>query len=406
MAKKRIKIPLSQHWNHFRQAVLPFICFFGCVVLTVWLWQRQGTRGNLIGEVERITADATAAVDGLLLPPSGPILRDSTGNPVTSDYWKILDKVTEGQVIAQLDSSVLQAEKEVLKQKTNQLRLEIAATQNRLKVQLESLKQNYRDLTQQRKLEYDRAYIAAKQIEVTIEQDRLEILRINARYQFLKNAKEKAAGSVAQRELVDLRKEAEVLLGRRQKNKYLREQLQTVLKNADDRLKVANEQAPDYPDIETAVEAIKASSLVLTAEMERVDKQIALLSIRAPMDGVITAINYYPGSAVRAGESIVTVSKERPEFIVGYWREKTSTRPQPGMNVGIRLPQSGSPEFTGQIKTVGPEVTEVPVHQLKDPATLEYGTIVKIPIPPELSTVAPGTLVHIIVNRKDLFATK
>ena len=37
----RIPTPLRQHWNRFRLGALPVLSFLLCIVVTLWLWQRQ-----------------------------------------------------------------------------------------------------------------------------------------------------------------------------------------------------------------------------------------------------------------------------------------------------------------------------------------------------------------------------
>ena len=197
MAKKtRIKIPLSQHWNHFRQAVLPFICFFGCVVLTVWLWQRQAFRGSLVGEVEMIMDDATATIDGLLLPLAGPVARDQAGNPISQGYWESLGQVTKGQPIARLDDSVLRAQRAELTALNEQLRAELDATAEEIEVRIKGIENNYNGDLYRRMLERDQAQLAINATEVKIAEIFYNIEVVNVEIAFLESVVQKGAGSL------------------------------------------------------------------------------------------------------------------------------------------------------------------------------------------------------------------
>ena len=48
----RVRIPWTVRLNRFRRHVLPLLGFATCMVLTTWLWDRQGSLPNAVGEVE------------------------------------------------------------------------------------------------------------------------------------------------------------------------------------------------------------------------------------------------------------------------------------------------------------------------------------------------------------------
>ena len=59
----------------------------------------------------------------------------------------------------------------------------------------------------------------------------------------------------------------------------------------------------------------------------------------------------------------------------------------------------GSQEYPGQVETVGPQVAPVPLHQLKDPPTPEWGNPVRIRLPADMLQdveLRPGQLVQVI----------
>ena len=93
----RIPTPLKQHWNRFRLGALPIISFIACVILTLYLWERQARYGSLVGEVEASQWEVAAGADGLLVAPENKV-------------WQLFDPVKKGEVIAYLDKKVLKAD--------------------------------------------------------------------------------------------------------------------------------------------------------------------------------------------------------------------------------------------------------------------------------------------------------
>ena len=57
----RVRIPWTVRLNRFRRHVLPLLGFATCTVLTTWLWDRQGSLPNTVGEVEAVRIEVAAA---------------------------------------------------------------------------------------------------------------------------------------------------------------------------------------------------------------------------------------------------------------------------------------------------------------------------------------------------------
>jgi hypothetical protein len=71
------------------------------------------------------------------------------------------------------------------------------------------------------------------------------------------------------------------------------------------------------------------------------------------------------------------------------------------MEVGLRLRAPGSQEYPGQVEDVGPQVTPVPIHQLRDQTMPEWATPVRIRLPANMLQeveLRPGQLVQVIFH--------
>ncbi len=63
----RIPIPMDQKWRRFRYSILPTLCFFGCVVLVLVLWEYQAGSPNAVGEVELLATTIPAKSKALTI---------------------------------------------------------------------------------------------------------------------------------------------------------------------------------------------------------------------------------------------------------------------------------------------------------------------------------------------------
>ena len=100
--ERNIRVPVTRRLQRLRYTILPMASFCTCVLLTAWLWQRQGQMPNGVGEVEAVRIDVAIGADGTLTPlPRG--------------QWTLFDRVEANEVIARLDDRAVRAEMTTLK---------------------------------------------------------------------------------------------------------------------------------------------------------------------------------------------------------------------------------------------------------------------------------------------------
>src|SRR3990172_265566 len=118
----RVRIPWTVRLYRFRRHVLPLLGFATCTVLTTWLWDRQGSLPNAVGEVEAVRIEVAAATDGELLPlPRG--------------NWTLFNAIPAGEVIARLDDRPARAELATLHKELIRLQQEVDAYAARIDLQ-------------------------------------------------------------------------------------------------------------------------------------------------------------------------------------------------------------------------------------------------------------------------------
>jgi multidrug resistance efflux pump len=354
--------------------------FVLCVIVTLWLWQRQGVTGTVTGEVEAVLVEVPAGVDGeLRMPPSG-------------HYWELFDEVQKGQPLAYLDDRLILARMETVRKTAEQLEQELVSTEA-------EFKRDQDDLLQRR-------YGDVARLQFDVEQRKFELLQLEATMRTL-NAQIKTAEETVERmrraslldpqDLRDAEVELEALKAQYQYNV-------PVVKGLQAQRDALEKQLKEYPQIQLAnVESILApirtEREVQEKLLEEIQVELDNCVIRAPMDGVISMIYRYPGQRVGAADPILTIANKDSDYVVGWVREQQRIALYEGMEVGLRIRnQPNSPEYTSSIEKVSPQVAPLPLRRLADQNVMEFATWIRIPIPRELKEqkLRPGQLVQVI----------
>lgn len=377
----RIPTPFKHHWNRFRVGLLPILSFLFCIALTLWLWQRQAQLGTVVGEVESVQVDVVAGIDGLLISPKG------------ETYWKLLDEVRKGDILARLDDSVLQAELKSIAAEADTLRAELQAVSAQLKLDQDGLQQNHLQNQFRLTWELEQRRVERLQQAALIRQDMAALSGIQASLQMLESS-----GLVSQSQLLEQRRQRDLLQSRVDDSKKVLSEIDKQFRDAEARIK----QFPELElgDAEAMLAPVRAEIKVQEALMESFNAQINNLVIKSPVDGTISAIYRWPGQKVVSGDLVFSLLNKDARYVVTYVREQQRIQPQAGMEVGLRLRTPGSPEYRSTIEMVGPSAAPVPPRLLRDQAVLEWATPVRISIPSSLPPHAfkPGQLLQVIFH--------
>jgi multidrug resistance efflux pump len=377
----RIRTPFKQHLHRFRLSILPALAFVTCTVVTLWLWNRQGGMGSVVGEVEASVVDVTAGIDGQLVAmPEG-------------SYWQQFDHVAKGQVIAYLDDKLVQARMRTVQAEVAKLTAELEGVRTSFDLDTLNITQQHQQEVVRLTWEVERRRLDALQLAATIKATQTELSGLEASLEIL----EKGRGFVGEVDLPDRRRQRDLLRTRLDEDKKLFAEQKI-------QYEAAQKQLAQYPELQlaevaTVLAPISAAIKVQEALMQEIQVELDKLMITAPIDGVISMVYRYPGQSIQAGDPIVSIARPDSSYVISYVRQQQRISLYEGMEVGLRLRASpGAPEYTSSVEVVGPQVAQVPAHQLSDQTVPEWATPIKIPIPPELrqEDLRPGQLVHVI----------
>ncbi len=137
----------------------------------------------------------------------------------------------------------------------------------------------------------------------------------------------------------------------------------------------------------------------LESKLRLTEAELSPVTLRAPMDGMVSVINHRSGEAIIAGEAVVTLTALSSNRIIGYLRQPITVEPVVGMPVEVRARSLKRGIARGEILQVGTQL------ELVDPVLLPpssfrtpiLGLPLLIRLPPELKLV-PGEIVDLAIK--------
>ena len=135
----------------------------------------------------------------------------------------------------------------------------------------------------------------------------------------------------------------------------------------------------------------------IKAQEENLRATSQTISLKAPIDGMVSVIEHYPGSKIVPNLPIVTISATNATRIVGYIRRPFGVLPKANDTVQIRRQSFKREVAIGTITEVSGQLEVIPSTLVPTPTgtTGELGLPFSVSIPAELALI-PGEPVDLI----------
>lgn len=135
------------------------------------------------------------------------------------------------------------------------------------------------------------------------------------------------------------------------------------------------------------------------ARLQLTEAELAPVLLRAPMNGIVTAILHRSGESVTAGEPVLAIASEAPVRIVGYLRAPNLDAAAVGTKVRVRLRNPHRETGFALVTELGTQL-ETPPAALANP--LNPGADLALPVEislPAALKIRPGELVDLALIR-------
>ena len=348
-----IPTPPAQRWREFRIQALPVITFLGVLACVVLLWRQYVLPTSIVGEVESVRAAVMSSVPGT----------------IKELKVKRFQRVAAGEEIAVISTM----DPETLQASLRTVEADLKLMRARMQLDMERNLQSY----ELARLEYMRERIDAALERVNVQVYEAQATRqaamtnsgpgvfYAAEYDYWRRLASNSGTNLVELE------------------KYLAEKEKTLAT-----------LAPATPADNAVLEDIKAQEELLRAESQTV-------SLKSPIDGMVSMVTFFQGQKVVANSPIATISAVSASRIVGYIRKPFSEIPKQGDLVTIRrqtfkreVAQGVVLEVSGQLEQITPTLV---------PATpgvkIELGLPFAVSFPSEVGLI-PGEPVDLIFAKK------
>ncbi len=353
----RIPIPLKERWRHARQRVLPLLVFTGAVTILATMWSRHVAAPAFIGQVEPVQASVTSYKPGTLAALT------------VTRFQNVRAGDSVGQVLI-TDPRVLASSLAVIQADIEMLRVGMApiAVQQRTAMDYSQLR-----------LDWMRQRSQLAMAKVNLQLAEADLRRTEQLY----------AEKIVSEGILDQ--------ARAQKDRYRSE--------AEELAKLVEEQANYFADIQltntlqlsrVTDEPLRAAIAAQEAKLRLTEAELSPIILRAPIDGMVSAIYRLSGEAVTAGEPIVSIAAVNSARIVAYLRPPISAEMVVGRKVEVRTRGLRSQAAKAEILQVGTQFESIApaLQSAAKFATVELGLPLSISVPGELK-IRPGELVDV-----------
>jgi multidrug resistance efflux pump len=352
-----IRIPLGQRWRDARHRLLPVVVFAAALGALSSLWKDHVAAPTLVGQAEPILANVSSHKPGVLAELA-------VGR---------FQRVKAGDVVGQLmvaDPRILESSLSVIRAEIEMLRVNMSP--------IAAQQRNAMDYNRVR-LDWMRQRAQLASLRVSLQLAETEFHRTEELFKQKISSQQQLDASRAtyegrQREVEEL---VRLVAEGEQNFKTLQ------LTNATEITRVSEDPL-------RAAIAVQESKLRLT------EAELSPIALRAPMDGVVSAIFHRSGEAVTAGQPIVSIATLGAVRIVGYLRLPLSEEPRVGERVEVRTRGLHRETGSAQILEVGSQLESLPATLLGPlkVATAELGLPIGISLPANLR-IRPGELVDV-----------
>jgi len=346
-----IPTPASAQWREFRYQYLPGITFLLVVAVVVFMWRNYVVPPNVLAEVEPIRANVISAQPGLL----------------TSLTVERFQHVTNGQEIAQIQIM-----------ETNVLSASLGVIEANLAMKNEQLD------------------LLVRRDNMIYERERLDFLQEQVQFNMNKELLPLYTSNYMRMSNLWFRSTPPLVSAAQYDDAFA--QYQKCKAGVEGNALYLAEKEKALPKLK-----VDASNLVyfvtkdIQAQADRLLNAQSNITLRAPIDGIVSVVNHRPGERVIASTPIVVITPLQSDRIIAYVRQPINTVPHLNDWVMVRRQTYKRETGYGKVALVGAQLDQI------DPALLLGSTKTDMGLPfvikmRDKMDLSPGERVDVILN--------
>lgn len=369
--------PVKNMFAMFRTTILPVLVWTTAVAGIVFLFAHRTQRFQVTGLTIAKTYDVSAPVTGTIKQLTAELFQ-----PVKKD-----------SVIATLDDKLIRERLATAKSEIDRLNAEISVVTNRIKVEDHNRQTettiDFRRFT----ADIEQARLAILELKAVIEPDRIMLKDFAAEINIEKDLIEKRAVATDYA-LTRAQARYDTLEKKIEQNQQLLDEAKLTLQATQKRRQDVADSLPVGFSEDAEIEVIHKAITVQEHRIKELFAESNALTVKAPVDGIVTNIQLRPGQTVLPGLTILTIAEQTPDQIIAYASPEYTASLKEGMSVELIIETPKPTIDRSQVTYVGPVVEELPVRLWQNPGIAQWGRPFIVKIPPQMKLV-PGQAVGI-----------
>ena len=378
-------ISLTSYLFRLRRHILPILVWIIVVAVVVGLFTRRSQRFEVLGIAQGEVRQIASSCTGRLKSVSVQLFEEvSLGQPVAVVDTILDNEQPRAQLQAQLSTILAEIE---------HLTVQLVPTQDDLLAEKADRETNRLSDSRRFSVDVENARLEILRLRALIETDRIMLEDLALEVQTVKELL--AQEAVAPYELQKAKVQYETLATKIEENEQLLEQAKDALTQTQQRRDEYTRYKPHHPSVEDALDVIRKAIKIQERRMDEILVQIEALEplqalkLTAPIAGVVSQIQHWPGEAVLAGEPILTIAEVKPTEIIAYAVEDQVNQIKKGMVVEL-VKQSEPKKIEiarSQIIYIGPIVEQLPPRLWRNPNIPEWGRPFLVKAPPQMKLI-------------------
>jgi multidrug resistance efflux pump len=338
-----------------RKRFLPVLIWGAAVAVAVVLVQRQRVYVDAVGIAEAKTTYVAPLFDGT----------------VQSLAVDVLDEVTEGQVVAIMDDTLIRSELHVAEAELGRVRALLEAESARFAQEQQMNETSAQDDLRRFQLNEEQARLNHLDRVIQHETDKVDLERLAVQ---LKRQEEMLKQHLLEPAVVDETRLAYTALKTKvdQDVNAIAMAKQNIAAAAS-RSETRTGEEPVPAPTDAVLRALQADIAAQQAIVAEVQERRQALALKAPVAGQIALIAKRPGESILAGDPILTIVGAGANRVTAYVDERAATAFKVGDMVELHSRTHPSTVARGTILKVGAYIEPFPLRLQMSPVMLQHG---------------------------------
>lgn len=365
-------IPWTRRVLRLGARVYPFLVWCGAIAWAVHLHAAESGFATTLGSMDLRLVHVALPVEGKIAE-----LRVEIGQRVQS-----------GEVVATLDTGIIDTELSRAKARLTRAHAQIAAESERIRGDRDKQRKDFAERQADFETNGRRQRAVIEQLVAKLATDRAEALNLAPEIDRLRQAHEQKL--VTADRLDELVRQHAVLL--------------EAIEVGGEQLRLAREDllasarfAPEHPmelDDEALLRPVRSEVETAEAELLKLELRRRAQNLLAPDSGVVSRITARPGEWCALGSKIIEIVVPESSRLTAYLTGPQVSTVRVGDSAGLRSRTRNGPPMKGRVAIVGPRVEMVPVELRANASLVEWGQMIVIEVQDSTNAI-PGEVFNV-----------